>query len=384
MRRAAALTLALVTLTSAAPAPVALGDRLAAERQALCDARAERTAAEARVRSLEAQANNARGVADRSAKALAALRGQVTATESDIRATEARVMLVRGLQRERASRLGRQRQPVVQLMAALEARRRRPAVLALLEPGSLDDLIHTRAVLATVTPVVQARTAALKAELDEARALEATARSSLAALRAARRRLAGDRTRLAAAERRARESGAALSGAALNEGDRALALGEQAFDIADRLGDLDAAQTTVARLAPLPAPTLRPGTATAPHSTWPYRLPVTGEVVTGLGEVADTGVTSKGLSFRTAPDAPVRAPAAGRVAFAGAYRGFGPVVILDHGGGWTTLLIGLNAIGVAVDQRVEQGTVLARAAGGDRALTVELRRGERVIDLLAL
>lgn len=384
MRRIAAFALVLMGLTSAAPAPVALGDRLTAERQALRDARAERTAAEARVRLLEAQANDARGAAERSARALAALRGQVTASESDIRATEVRLALVRGLQRERASRLGDQRQPVVQLMAALEARRRRPAILALLEPGSLDDLIHTRAVLATITPVVQARTAALKTDLDEARALDATARSSLAALRAARGRLIGDQTRLAAAERRARDSGTALSGAALNEGDRALALGEQAFDIADRLGDLNAAQTTAARLAPLPAPTLRPGTAAAPHSTRLYRLPVSGEVVTGLGEVADTGVTSKGLSFRTAPGTIVRAPAAGRVAFSGPYRGFGPVLILDHGGGWTTLLTGLSVLGVAVDQQVDQGAIIARAVGGGRALTVELRRGDRMIDLLAL
>lgn len=380
MRRLAPLLL-LPLLVSAAPP---LGERLAAERQALRDARAGRAAAEERVLVLDQQAEGALGEAERSARALVALEGRVAATEQDIRTAEARVALVRGLQRERASRLGAGRQPVVELMAALDARRRRPTVLALLEPGSLDDLIHTRAVLATVTPVVQARTAALKTELDEARALAATGRRAVETLRAARTRLTGDRQRLAAAEARARSTGAALAGEALGVGDRALALGEQAFDIADRLGDLNGAQTTAARLLPLPAPTLRPGTRPTGRPAGVYRSPVAGELITGLGEVAATGVTAKGLSFRVLPGAVVVAPAAGRVAYAGPYRRYGVIAILDHGGGWTTLITGLGALQVALNAPVAQGAPLGRASGGERPLTVELRRGERVVDWLAL
>lgn len=383
MRRAFLLPLLLIGVSAAAP--VVAPDRLAVERQRLRDARAARAAAEARVVTLEEGARDARGEAERSARALDALRGQVTATEAELATAAARLALVRGLQREREVRLGQRQRPVVELVAALEARRRRPPVLAVLRPGSVTDLVHTRAVLATVAPAIARRTAGLRAEVAEARALERTADAAVASLRSARTRLEGDRARLARAEIDARTAGERLAGEALSEGDRALALGEEAFDIADRLGTLTQAQTTAAKLAELPQPTVRPGTRPVPDRGPPvYRLPLRAPLVTGLGELSDSGVTSKGLSFRAAPGQSVRAPAAGRIAYAGPYRGYARILVIDHGGGWTTLLTGLNALEVGLNARVEAGHALGRAAGDPMPLTVELRRGDRVVDLLAL
>ncbi len=381
--------LLLAGVTAAAPPPDSapdgpVADRLAAERQRLREAREAKAAAEARVRALEARAAEARDAADRTARELDALRGRVAATEADIAAAQARVALVRGLQRTRAARLGERQRPVVELMAGLEARRRRPPVLALLQPTSLDDLVHTRAVLATVAPAVQARTAALRSELREARALEVTARAAVSALRTARGRLVDDQRRLAEAEAAARAEGRALAGEALGEGDRALALGEEAFDIADRLGTLERARTTTARLAALPAAIPRPGARAAPPRAPVYRLPLDAPLTVGLGELSDTGVTAKGLGFRAARGALVRAPAAGRVAFAGPWRRYGRILVIDHGGGWTTLLTGLGALGVRAGAPVAAGQPLARAAGEPLPVTVELRRGNRAMDLLAL
>lgn len=380
--RAALLPLLLIV---GAAAPAAPGDRLAVERQRLRDARSAKVAAEARVGELEEAAADARGEAERSARQLAALKGKVKATEAELATAAARLDLVRGLQREREARLGQRQQPIVELVAALEARRRRPPLLAVLQPGSVTDLVHTRAVLATVAPAVAQRTAGLRAELAEARTLERTADAALASLRSARVRLDDDRTRLARAETTARNAGERLAGQALSEGDRALAFGEEAFDIADRLGTLVQADTTADKLAELPMPTLRPGTrSTADRSAPPYRLPLAAPLTAGLGELADSGVTAKGLSFAATSGQPVRAPATGRVVYAGPYRRYGRILVIDHGGGWTTLLTGLGALAVALDANVEAGQPVGRAAGGRLPLTVELRRGDRVIDLLAL
>ena len=380
--------LLLLGVTAAAP-PVArpstaITDRLVAERQRLRVARAAKLAAESRVRTLDARAEQARGTADQRAREIDAMRGQVAATEADIAAAQARLALVRGLQRARAARLGQRQRPVVELMAGLEARRRRPPVLALLQPTSLDDFVHTRAVLATVAPAVQARTAALRADLRQARALELTARSALATVRSARARLADDQRRLAEAEAAARAQGRAFANQALGEGDRALALGEEAFDIADRLGTLARAETTAARLATLPEPSPRPGARPAPPRRSTYRLPFDGPLTVGLGELSDTGVTAKGLSFRAAAGATVRAPASGRVVFAAPWRRYGRILVIEHGGGWVTLITGLKALGVGVGASVTSGQPVARAAGEPLPVTVELRRGGRVVDILGL
>ncbi|WP_174279436.1 peptidoglycan DD-metalloendopeptidase family protein, partial [Sphingomonas bacterium] len=77
--------------------------------------------------------------------------------------------------------------------------------------------------------------------------------------------------------------------------------------------------------------------------------------------------------------------AGGAVRFARPFRGFGTIVIIDHGAGWSTLLTGLGSTGVRVGQTLPAGTLVGRAgAGVDRQVTVELRRRGRPVDIAAL
>jgi septal ring factor EnvC (AmiA/AmiB activator) len=79
------------------------------------------------------------------------------------------------------------------------------------------------------------------------------------------------------------------------------------------------------------------------------------------------------------------APAGGRILFAGPFRDYGGVVIIDHGNGWTSSVTGLGGISVRVGERVAQGARIGRAPGGDAPrLTVELRRRGEPMDLARL
>lgn len=80
--------------------------------------------------------------------------------------------------------------------------------------------------------------------------------------------------------------------------------------------------------------------------------------------------------------AQVIAPAAGRVAFAGPYRGFGRIVILEHGGGWTSLVTGLARSDVDVGEELVAGAPLGVAGVEDPEVTLELRRGQRAVNPL--
>ena len=77
--------------------------------------------------------------------------------------------------------------------------------------------------------------------------------------------------------------------------------------------------------------------------------------------------------------AEVRAPAAGRVAFAGPLSGWGQVVILDLGPGWRAVISGLDEVAVEVGASVADGQTLGRT-GPDGEAAFELRRDERPID----
>ena len=85
-----------------------------------------------------------------------------------------------------------------------------------------------------------------------------------------------------------------------------------------------------------------------------------------------------------APGAQVVAPAAGRVAFAGAYRGFGDIVIIDHSGGWTSLVTGLGRLDVRVGDVLVGGAPLGVAGpqGAAKGVTLELRHDGQPVNPL--
>jgi septal ring factor EnvC (AmiA/AmiB activator) len=113
-------------------------------------------------------------------------------------------------------------------------------------------------------------------------------------------------------------------------------------------------------------------------------MPVGGRVLSGVGELNDAGVHARGLTLAVEGGQDVRAPADGRVVFAGPFRTYDFVLILDHGGGWTSVVTDLAAMAVSVGQQVERGTAIGRTGGDDGRLTVELRFQGRPVPITAL
>ena len=366
---------------------------IADQQRRLVEARSASAAAADRAATLQAAADAER---DQAAKALAeeqALAARVEQAQADIAAATARIALVDRLLTGQQAKLAVQQGPIARLVAALCSLAQRPSAVAVMQPGSVADLVHVRAVLGSTLPLVQARTAGLRGELDRTRRLRADAQLAAQSLSDGRRRLETNRLALARLEAEHRLKSQNLNRTALAESDRAIGLGERARDLVDQMRTAGDAATTGRALAQLPGPLprpARPGEIMPSALSWtsasaPWRLPVDGSLVTGFGEVSDAGVTSRGLTFAVAGEAEISAPAAGRVIYAGAFRGYGNVVIIDHGGGWTTLVSGLGALAVKLNQPVGQGALIGTAqAGDDRRVTVELRRKGRPVDPVAL
>lgn len=90
--------------------------------------------------------------------------------------------------------------------------------------------------------------------------------------------------------------------------------------------------------------------------------PVQGTLVRRFGTVREAGtgarLVSNGLHLRVAPGTPVQAAADGRVVFTGWMRGFGQLVILDHGAGHHTLSAHLSRALVSRGERVRRGQTI--------------------------
>ncbi|MBO9622113.1 MAG: peptidoglycan DD-metalloendopeptidase family protein [Sphingomonas sp.] len=388
--RSITLTAALLAMLGAGAFAGAQVPTLGEQQQRLKAANRAAQAADARAQALEREAEGQRDQAVKARASEAAAAERIRAAEAEIAAAGARIAIVDRLLTAQRARMAQGQGPVVRLVAALQSMARRPAMLGLVQPGSTEDMVHVRAVLATTMPLVQARTAGIRAELDRTRRLRASAEAAVAKVREGRARLEQERTALVRLEAEHRARSQALGRSALAESDRALALGEQARAIVDQMETIGAAAQIQSELAALPGPLPRPPAAgeTAkplPRHAPAYRLPVAGRVVTGLGEVSATGVRARGLTLECAPNAPVAAPAAGRVLYAGPFRAYGGVVILDHGHGWTTLVAGLGRIAVRVGDQLRQGSPIGRASAGDAPrVTVELRRRDVPMDLAQL
>lgn len=390
------LVLGLAGLTAASAGARAPADRVPADqRTRLAQARAQAQAAAARSAALDRAAAAERDQARRAQVQEAAVAARVQQAEADIAAGQARIAIIARLLDGQRTRIDRKQGPVARLLGALQGLALRPAVISVVQPGSLDDLVHVRAVLASTLPVVRARTADVRADLARTRRLQAQAALAARALAESRGRLEAQRLALTRLEAAHRLRSRALGRDALFESDRAIALGERARDIVDLMDQVGDQADVRERLAQLPGPLPRPprpGDAARPIAApiWsaaapPYRLPVAGRVVTGLGELSDAGVRSRGLTIETASSAQVIAPAGGRVAFAGPFRHYGTIVILDHGGGWTSLVSGLANTSARVGASIAQGAPIGQAPRGEAPrITVELRRRDRPVDMTPL
>lgn len=374
---------------------VASAQTIDEERRALTKARTDARAAIERAGRLETAAANASDDAAKARNRSAAVAARIQSAEADIDAAEAQIAIIDRLRVDQRAALAIKQGPTVRLVAALQTLSRRPPALALVQPGSIDDMVHVRAMLSAILPVVRSRTADLRADVARGRQLRAAADSALSTLKNSQAALVSQRNQLARLAIERRRAADALTGDAMTEQDRAIALGEEARDIVELMGKIGSDADRRSRLASLPGPVMRPARPSDPRALppeaqaveaaqAPYRLPVIGQVITGLGEVSASGVRARGLTIATRPSAQVVAPTGGRIAFAGAYRGFGNIVIIDHGRGWTTLITSLAALDVKVGDPVDQGSPIGRAGPARPTITVELRRGGQPVDIARL
>jgi septal ring factor EnvC (AmiA/AmiB activator) len=111
--------------------------------------------------------------------------------------------------------------------------------------------------------------------------------------------------------------------------------------------------------------------------------PLDGKLLLGFGQVY-SGRASAGVRIQATRGEQVRAVARGRVAFADWLRGYGLLLILDHGDGYMSLYGRCESLLASEGEWVESGNALALAgdSGGARevALYFELRHSGQALD----
>ena len=279
----------------------------------------------------------------------------------------ARTATLEARQAELNTSLGTKRQDLAALLVGLARLSRLPPEVGLLRDGNTEEAIHTALLLQSALPAVKAQAQQLTTSLQDLDRVQKQLAEERAELDATRAAMAAEETQIETLIH-ARQKKLQLTAA-------------QQGEIAGRLDKLRAESTNVQDLirrvaSPRPAP--RPDAPPAQPPVLALRggflQPVTGEVIRQFGQPDEVGAKSMGISFRPqgsgavtgggGSGARIVAPARGRVMFAGPFRGYGQIVILEHEGDMHSLIAGFGRLDVTVGQKVAQGEPLGLAGAG--------------------
>lgn len=355
-----AVTTALLLLLSAPAAQ--------AQQKSLQQIESDLAAARAEERRLA-------GEADLQIKAIEALKLQLAdaalatqRNEGELSAAEARLA---GIEAEYAARrddFAAKRDDLADLLNALQRLARTPKSALVLLPASPIDTARAGKLLGAAAPPIEDEARELAGEVAELRRLQDGALAQRAALQQSAARLADSRSRLDELVDRRAEFYRRFAAAHDDAAAKVAALATQAEDLRDLLRRLDdgkaaasppptARQNLEARVTDGLAGRLRRLGAARGQMAFPAR----GRVVAGYGQAGTGGQPNRGLLLQTRPQAQIVAPFDGQIAFAGPFRGYGRILIIEHGEGYHTLLAGLGRIDVSTGQIVTTGEPIATA-----------------------
>jgi len=296
---------------------------------------------------------------------------RLRAVEAKVAATQARLEPLDRNERTLRRSLQGRRAAIGEVLAALQRIGRRPPPALIASPEDALQAVRTAMVLGAVLPEMRNEVDALANNLAELAKVRKQIGAERDKLKAEVASLGAERTRIGALEGERQKKQAEREKALEAERQRARDLALQAESLKELIAKLEqglppgerAARQSERRdsrpLAALHDPgRLAPAVAFASlHGKVP--IPVNGIKIRDYGAPDPTGGLEKGVSIATRAGAQVTAPADGWVMYAGPFRSYGQLLILDTGGGYHVLLAGMERISVDLGQFVLAGEPVA-------------------------
>jgi murein hydrolase activator len=311
---------------------------------------------------------------------------RVRDVEANIEATQARLKPLDERERMFRTSLDERRQVIVEILAALQRIGRQPPPALVVRPEDALAAVRTAIMLGAVVPDMRAEADALSSDLAELVKLRKDIDGENAQLTGNLQELSREQLRLNMLidERQKKEDAAdqALDAQKQHAAD----LAHQVDNLKDLIGKLEQGLDSNARqarsnaraieedatrpdLAALKDPgRLAPAVAFAANRGH-LRLPVNGARIREFGASDGAGGTQRGVSIAAHSGAEITAPCDGWVVYAGPFRSYGQLLILNAGGGYHVLLAGMERISVDLGQFVLTGEPVAVMGGGSQVST---------------
>ncbi|WP_300159761.1 peptidoglycan DD-metalloendopeptidase family protein [Bradyrhizobium sp.] len=369
---------AQVAATPPAPASSPSPDEIKQREQELEAARAQQKSAADTQEKLKADIAAIGQDRSKLYQQLIDIAAQVRGVETKIDDAETRLRPLDAREQEIRGTLDSRRSEIVEVLAALQRAGRRSPPALLVRPEDALESLRTAILLGSVVPELRARAQKLAGELGELVALRKTIATGRDRLAADRDNLKKDQIRLAALidERQRQQNSIEKDMAA--ESARAVELSKQVDSLQGLIAKMEQDSKAAAKAAAIanlqgtpPNPNGKPnlGALKDPSRMSPavafaaakglFALPVNGTKIRDFGGSDGVGGVEKGISLATRPGAQVTTPCDGWVVYAGPFRSYGQLLILNAGGGYHVLIAGMERISVNIGQFVLTGEPVA-------------------------
>lgn len=316
---------------------------------------------------------------------------RIRATELRIGTVEERLMTLKESEAKARTSLESRRAVVIDVLAALQRVGATPPPLLFADPDAILDTVRSSILLGSVVPELKGETDALMADLSAIERIRQTAAAERDALARDVSSLVRDRQDIELLVSARQKDIAGAESKANEQAAQAAALAAKSQTLKDLIGRVEGEVDSVskatrdansasakneedAKSANDPAAKDARNRFAALAFRDPSRLapkvsfgelkgllpqPVNGNLVNGFNKRDTVGGMTKGISIATRPNAIVSSPSDGWVSYAGPFRTYGQLLILNAGGGYYILLAGMDRISVSLGQFVLAGEPVA-------------------------
>jgi septal ring factor EnvC (AmiA/AmiB activator) len=314
---------------------------------------------------------------------------QVRGVETRIGDAEARLAPLDSREQQIRGSLDSRRSEIVEVLAALQRAGRRTPPALLVRPEDALQSLRTAMLLGSVVPELRARAQKLTGDLTELVALRKTIATERDRLALDRDKLGDDQIRLAALVDERQRKQSAIEKDMDAEGARAIALSRQVDSLQGLIGKMEQDLKSAAKAAATASLQGTPGTPDGkpnlkalkdPARLSPaiafasarglFAMPVNGARIRDFGGSDGAGGVEKGISLATRAGSQVTTPCDGWVVYAGPFRSYGQLLILNAGGGYHVLIAGMERISVNIGQFVLTGEPVATMGTTSRVASI--------------
>lgn len=354
-----------------------------------------------RTDTLEAEAKELSAETARLSKRLIATASRIQAREAQITSAEKRLANLGKDEDKVKKRLVKRRGVLAELLAGLQRLEQNPPPALAVRPEDALEAVRSAMLLGVIVPELRVEANALAQDLNRLKRL----RSEIAREQRFRNEslasLQSERKEIAALIETKRTTSKLTADEIATEKSRSAALARRAKNFRDLISRLDKekqiavkkpqskARKVAARASALVKPAIKFSKAVGSLA-----FPAQGVKIRQFGAKDGFGGTAKGLSIATRSQSQITTPTDGWIVYAGPFRSYGQLLIINAGEGYHILLAGMERIDVNTGQFVRSGepvgtmgssavtsAAIGEVAGNDRPiLYVEFRKSGNPID----